>query len=168
MRRPATIDGVPSPPWPGARCADPDLPSTLWFSDDPVEQSLARAECLLCPLAVPCRRFGRREAAGIWGGLSREQRDLAGLTLPEPTFCTVCDAQLPDGHPSTICGPVCYRARSISARKQTRAEISASRACERCGCSLWPQSRSCLICDHIVGDPIPNRPWPPAARLVTA
>lgn len=108
----------------------------------------------------------------MWGGLTASQRHQAGLTLSEAQWCTVCGDQLPEGHRSSICPTTetrnCYRDRSISVRKQARAEISASRSCARCESSLWPQARSCLVCGQIVGKPIPNRPWPPAPIRVSS
>lgn len=161
-----TPDSLPPPPWPGAACTG--LPTDLFYSDDPDDEAAARAICVACPTAAVCRLWSRREPAGVWAGLNRTQRDLAGLSLAPAEWCTVCGEQLPDGHTASVCDSECYRQRSISVRKQSRAEQSAARCCDRCEAALWPQSRSCLVCGQITGADVPNRPWPPARRTIPA
>lgn len=146
---------------------------TQWFiadwipdvDDPPSPAVLARAlaftrsVCWSCPVQAVCADYGRRQPAGMWGGLTRAQRDAAGLSLPEDRYCAWCKHLLPDGWPLAR-HDECADAAERDARRQARAQVSASRSCERCGTHLSPQARACLHCRHIPGRPLPNRPWP--------
>lgn len=147
-------------PWRAdAACSAPGLDPSLWFSTDPADVAAARLICLACPALLPCAEYGRFEPYGVWGATTPEQRAAAGDLHPEFRVCPWCRQPLHPDDPATI-HPACDRAQVAAARRQTRQSVSAGRACARCDVALWPQSRSCLVCGHIVGDPLPQRPWP--------
>lgn len=130
-----------------------------WFSDDPADQARARAICWTCPVRAPCLEFGRRQTDGMWGGHTADQLATAHRDLPEDRFCTHCRQRLPPGWP-TARHDDCAAEAEAEQRRAARAQVSAARACARCGAHLSPQARSCLVCRQIVGQPLPNRPWP--------
>lgn len=133
--------------------------NTLWFSPHPTDQATARSICRTCPVINECQQAGQREPFGIWAGTTARQRRLADQLLPPIRYCPHCRLALPDDTTRNS-HPDCEKQAQSEARKQARAEASADRACERCGAGLWPQARTCIICRHTTGDPLPNRPWP--------
>ena len=48
----------------------------LFYSDDPVDQSQARALCRECPVRVRCLEtaVARKEKHGVWGGRTFKQK----------------------------------------------------------------------------------------------
>lgn len=81
-QRPNRRSGVAQPDWDGAACrsaADVD-----WFANraDPGgrhEIKSARGVCARCPIQVQCLTWAlTNETAGVWGGLSENERDAAG------------------------------------------------------------------------------------------
>ncbi len=43
----------------------------LWLSESVADQRVAARRCARCPLLTLCRRGGRGEKAGGWGGVAR-------------------------------------------------------------------------------------------------
>ena len=52
-------------------------PTSLWYSFDPLEVSIACAVCRSCPVRSECRAEGMDEP-GVWGGVTAEQRTQLG------------------------------------------------------------------------------------------
>ena len=53
------------------------FPEIDWFSRSPLGQADAKAVCAHCPVLAGCRTYGLtkgREDAGVWGGLTKEER----------------------------------------------------------------------------------------------
>lgn len=96
----------------------------------------------------------------MWGGVTFEQREAAALMLPPRRYCPACRGTLPDDHPDqSEMHEQCKTELSARIRKQRRRSGSADRACDRCGAALSPQAQACLVCLHIVGRELPDRPW---------
>lgn len=56
-----------------AACRHED--SSIFFSEDPNDVSLARRICAGCPVAEPCLAYAREHAPyGVWGGTTPEER----------------------------------------------------------------------------------------------
>lgn len=81
-QRPNRRSGVAEPKWADAACrsvADVD-----WFANradpaGPEEIKAAREVCVRCPIQVQCLTWALvNETAGVWGGLSENERDAAG------------------------------------------------------------------------------------------
>lgn len=55
-----------------------DLPcvehSTLFLSEDPLDQGHAATYCTECPVVRQCRELGKRESFGVWGGIVIKER----------------------------------------------------------------------------------------------
>ena len=66
----------------GAVCADPARDPRMWFRADPDSVAAAKTACRGCPIRESCLRdaLARRERAGVWGGLTKTERD--ALTRP--------------------------------------------------------------------------------------
>ncbi len=59
-------------------CRDPDPEyRSLWTSEERWAQSLAADACRSCPVLLLCRKAGRGEVAGVWGGQHRIRRAAA-------------------------------------------------------------------------------------------
>lgn len=62
------------------RQKDPEL----WFADDGPQQAVAKKDCQLCRVRIPCLKEGLQPhniEFGIWGGTTPEER----AALLEPT-----------------------------------------------------------------------------------
>jgi WhiB family transcriptional regulator, redox-sensing transcriptional regulator len=77
-----------------AHAACRPVDSALFFGGDGERQRVrrrrerrAKAICATCPVLVPCRSYAlvRREAHGVWGGLSERDRALVWAASDPPS-----------------------------------------------------------------------------------
>ena len=73
-----------------ARAACLDHDPELWFSDQYAERDRAYSICRNCPAKDACKKAGKPERFGIWGGESREPK--RRNEKPRFTPCPVCQA----------------------------------------------------------------------------
>ncbi|GLZ43523.1 WhiB family transcriptional regulator [Actinokineospora sp. NBRC 105648] len=69
--------GVPVDGWQGAgNCAEPGLDPDLMYpleGDGPAVAE-AKATCVDCPILAACLTAGMSESAGVWGGMTAQER----------------------------------------------------------------------------------------------
>lgn len=94
-----------------------------FISDDPRVQAAAARVCWAeCPIRKRCADFAlqRREPAGVWGGMTVNERERVGGWIK---FCAVCGARIPEGGPvhRKYCGERC-RATGAAESERRRVE----------------------------------------------
>ena len=58
--------------------------TAMFFSDDPVRRSSAKALCASCPVIGECRQYAldRPQLKGMWGGLTDSERNAVRASTP--------------------------------------------------------------------------------------